>query len=679
MKLSGLLPALALLWLPASEGLAAPAGKPQFNICYFSLNKEDEFEITKDFMNKLNVSSGVQINVLEFLPDKSTVKKKGNESDGNYGPNAFFKKMVESGTKCDGLVISGHHTYSYGGKRAFEKQNLEMEFMEKLSCDPKYAEFFRSINAVWLQGCRTLGVGTIVAGQEDNIAYNPEYHTGRVGTALIEDNLGQDFAQLNTEFTNTLDQDNPLSSRYLRLFPAAKLFGWTKTAPGEKANSQYSMLYHIAHMSRAMSSQNEFPKESPLSPVLSADSVARYADSVLLALAQFSEKAKRCEEIATTAWTSHGSKRPGNDRYSYDNADLAALTSLNSAGNEALKTMKLIECRLKAAGQTGDLTLLHNVLDSLIARPDLIPYATNSIVDLRNQLLDARLNRNEDYAQNNRKSPEQRKTDAALAENLLDKMKTHPTIVGFLESKVKSKQLGLLRKIDFYRFYNLLTGKKIPEVEADIEAKMLEEFRKPLPRTSQSERRLAMGFRRLLMESGFKNKVLGEQTADAILALNPEWDVLASLGSLIAYVPVKDKIALLDRMATFPQRNRPSLRALLDGTLSIAPKGEYDPIYARAHKKYWVEPENKINDYWHGDIPSENLLATRPEDVPPVGSLGGPPAIVGVSTRPITSAPPTARVPAAPRVIAPSPQPQPPSGPSLDDLNPFNLLKRVFQ
>ena len=150
--------------------------------------------------------------------------------------------MVESGVVCDGLVISGHHTGSFGGKRA--KGSLSIDLMEELSCNPKYKALFNNVKGLWLQGCRTLGVSKIETTD------TADFHTQRVGAVLDEDHLTQSFSDLNIEFSATLDQDNPLSSRYLRVFPRATTFGWTKTAPGSKSRSQYSVPFHIAHMAR---------------------------------------------------------------------------------------------------------------------------------------------------------------------------------------------------------------------------------------------------------------------------------------------------------------------------------------------------------------------------------------------------------------------------------------------
>lgn len=653
------------------SGLSAAAPNPslpEFNICYFSLNKSDEYEITKAFMNKLNANSAVKINVIEFQPDKKDVADKKDAI-----PNNAFKKMVESGQKCEGLVISGHHTGSYGGKRAHDKKRLEMDFMEQLSCNPKYADFFRNINAVWLEGCRTLGVGTIVPGQENNQRYDAAHHTTRVGAVLEEDQLGQSFAQLNNEFTATLDQDNPLSSRYLRLFPSAKLFGWTQTAPGEKANSQFSILFHIAHMSRIMDAQDQFPAQSPLSPTLTADSVARYVDGVLLALAKFGNEEKKCEELTTSAWIAHGSKKRETDRYAFDNADLAALTPLNSSGNEALQTMKGLECQLKEAGRTANLGKLKAVLDVVSARPELLPYAFNSLVDVRNQAL---------KLASAEKTQEGKDKQMAVAQAILEKMRTHPTVTPFLEAKIKSPQVGVLRKIDFYKFYNAMTGQDVPEVRAEIEARILDELKKPLPRTSQTSRLLARSYRATLLQAGLKNKLLSPNVADSILALNPEWDVLEAVAKNISFFQVPDKIALLNRLATFNQGNKILAGEILNSIYLQVGKNESDRRYIDAYSRIWPR-FGELDDYWHGEIHDDDgrttEAATNPASIPAPGSLGGPPAgsAVAQGTGPRVGGPngPAAFGGRAP--VQTAPQAQPEASDPIRDF--FSGLGRMFR
>ena len=212
-------------------------GKKLFNLCFISLNNEKEFITTKKFADKLNKSgrSNHQINVIEA------------QNPGSH-PEDSVKDLISSGTVCHGLVISGHHTGSFGGKRG--KGSLSLNFLEQLSCNSKYSSWFNKINALWLQGCRTLGEKvTNDQGQDTiNIA---DFHTLRVGAVRRADHI-EDQSRLDMQETYTalLDTDNPFSSRYLRTFPRAKVFGWTATAPGEKAGSENSIPYHIANVAR---------------------------------------------------------------------------------------------------------------------------------------------------------------------------------------------------------------------------------------------------------------------------------------------------------------------------------------------------------------------------------------------------------------------------------------------
>lgn len=601
---------LFTLFLASAPALAAP----EFNICYFSLNKSDEQIVAKEFMNKLNAASSVKIKVTEFQPDKSQFSKKDLEK-GMAVPNVAFRKMVESGTKCDGIVISGHHTGSYGGQRA--NGRLTMDYMESLSCDPKYANFFRNVNAVWLEGCRTLGAGQIAVNDNADNRFDADYHTGRVGADLVVDNLPQSYQQLNTEFTSTLDQDNPLSSRYLRLFPSAKLFGWTETAPGEKANSQYSLLYHIAHMARVMDDQDKFPPLSPLSPTLTPESVARYVDATLLALSRFSENDRKCEELATSAWIAHGTQKKFS-RYSFDNEDLNALTPLTSSGNEEnLMAVKKMECELKAAAKTGNVESLNQVLNSLIARPDLLPYTFNTLVDLRNTAL-RQLN-------SPKLTDSAKEKNAEVAKTILERMKTHPTVLDFMKDKVTSNRVGILRKMDYYKFYTLLTGQRMPEVEAEIENKIVGELKKPMPRTTNSSRALARDYRNTILESVTKNQLVSATFVTKIMANNPDWDVYESLAKNVDNLPMSpgEKLKFLEKIGTMPSppansftasavltSYRRNLNALYsDGRGGLNEAGQR--LYNSQLDKIWPRVEH-VGDNWKSTEARQPAEANAP-------------------------------------------------------------------
>ena len=200
----------------------------------------------ENFSQKLNPFSSQEIIVNEYQTEGSD-------------PKQSFRKMLQSGARCEGLVVSGHHTGAFGGKRA--NGSLGIEFLEEMSCDPRYRDFFAGVKALWLQGCRTLGQKIRPVDHAHETPYNctsADCHRERVGALLDEDHLTQSFADLEMEFSATLDQDNPLSSRYLRAFPQSTIFGWTKTSPGERSGSQLSLPYHIAHIARLVDGGDDY-------------------------------------------------------------------------------------------------------------------------------------------------------------------------------------------------------------------------------------------------------------------------------------------------------------------------------------------------------------------------------------------------------------------------------------
>jgi hypothetical protein len=504
------------LFLSAS-GSAFAADKPVMRICQFSLNNSDEFAANKDFIDKLNANSQVSIEVKEFMPNGSK-------------PEEAFRKMVQSGVRCDGLIISGHHTGAYGGHRANGK--LSMDFMESLSCDPKNAEFFENLHAAWLQGCRTLGVGEIEANDEQADA---DFHTNRVGQVVDADGLDQNFAELNMEFSNTLDQDNPLASRYLRLFPNAKLFGWTRSAPGEKSKSYMSLLYHMAQMAKRLDAEDQFPKEGPAAKNMSPESAAKFANAMLLTLTHFSAEEKGCESLAVDSWLAHGNVgKP--TKYYFDNPDLKAYSSLSSTGDSTLLEAKSLDCMLKKAAREKDASAMENLLDGISQRPEFLRYSFNTLVDLRASLANAK--------------DEASKKVAAV---ILDRMKSNKKVLEFTKGKLSSRQVGFTRKIDYYKFYNLLTGEKLPEVEAEITSRGIDELSRPLPALDPNaahparSRNLAASYRATVIQAIVKNKLAGPTFYEDLLAKKPEADVLKSMAlQVFNYTPSNRVKRLVD-------------------------------------------------------------------------------------------------------------------------------------
>ena len=410
-------------------GLTFAHGKPPPTICYFSLNSAKEYQTMQNFTAKVEQKTGTKVEVKEF-------QSKGSN------PEQSFKQMVDSGTKCHGLVISGHHTGSFGGKRA--AGSLGINFLEDISCDPKYKDWFKDIQALWLQGCRTLGE-KITIDEE----VSADFHTLRVGEVLEEDHLEQSFADLNMEFSATLDQDNPLSSRYLRVFPSATVFGWTKTSPGEKASSERSLPYHIAHIARLTNDREEYFQD-PLGGKLDMPSAVAFASTMLGMLNNESlvpnDPCSITEEDKIRGWLFHGGVQGANPYY-LANSDLQGFPSLATINrhSELLYRSKEINCLLKRDLEKEELL---GIIDEVLPEDLLLGYNFNSLWELINRLkIEGPLN---------------------IREEVLSRMQNSVALSTFITRKLESKELGGLRKIDYYAFYRDLTGKKIVAIEEKI-------------------------------------------------------------------------------------------------------------------------------------------------------------------------------------------------------------------
>ena len=386
-------------------------------------------------------------------------------------PEELFQKTVESGQICDGVVVSGNHPGSFGGKRANGK--LGIDFMERLVCEEKYNDWFSNVKALWLQGCRTLGIGEKVSEEESSA----DYHTSRVGAILEEDHLEQSFADLNIEFSATLDQDNPMFSRYLRLFPSANVFGWTKKAPGKKSGSEYSIPFHIAHIAKQLSQEDRFPKEGPLEEEWSEESTRRYWE-VMVAVLSGEEQYR---EAVLAAWNEHGNVRDQSTEYGFFNPDLTAYPAINGK-DETLKQAKHYNCVLKVGAEEE----LPEALDRILENPVFIGYTYNSLLDRLKDLKE--------------QNPE---LHSWMIAGLRESEETN----FFLVRKLTSDRLGILSKIDYYTFYEEVYGRK--ENLRSLILDKVEELFKKIPSETREERDYKKEFLSSLLKHGYLNSDKG--------------------------------------------------------------------------------------------------------------------------------------------------------------------------
>ncbi|MCY4495457.1 MAG: hypothetical protein OXB92_16560, partial [Acidimicrobiaceae bacterium] len=268
-----------------------------------------------------------------------------------------------------------------------------------------------------------------------------------VGAVLEADHLTQSFSQLEMEFSATLDQDNPLSSRYLRVFPRATVFGWTKSAPGERSLSQLSLPYHIAHIARLTDDRSSYFKNP--GKELDEEVAAHYAVSLLNFINREELEEVGCsyidEQTAIDAWLYHGQAKKIDGQplpFSFDNKDLQAFPSLISGGNSSLQRAKELDCLLK---QKLSPEQKEKVLDEILASENLLGYNFHGIWELLQR--------------------EEKEGNFTALVRLRKKLQQSEVLKHFLMRKLAASELGILRKIDYYAFYLDMTGEVIEELK----------------------------------------------------------------------------------------------------------------------------------------------------------------------------------------------------------------------
>ena len=269
------------------------------------------------------------------------------------------------------------------------------------------------------------------------------------------DSIEHGVEEMNHEFTNTLDQENPLSSRYLRTFPRATTFGWTKSAPGENAKSELSLLYHIAHMAEVNNYHQRGVIVNPEGNLKPVDA-AELANAVLDMIQK--PDWNDCENTSIKAWKNHGTPIK-NKGYGFNNPDLNAYKSYKSTNSPEMEKLKEVGCKFKNAKTQSERT---EVLGQILSDRKLIAANFSSLIDLSKSSGISESNKNE----------------------ILSMMKSSRILEAFIGDKFNTPQVGMFAKIDYYTFYKKVYNKQSPDAERIITEESLRVLTKPYPKYS---------------------------------------------------------------------------------------------------------------------------------------------------------------------------------------------------
>ena len=234
--------------------------KPQ--MCFFALNGPDESKaISNDTPESISSEDGLCFHCLDEAGKRISCKTSSKEitikefyACKGGSVSKAFEKMTKQ--RCDGLVISGHHVGYYTGKQTQQtgtrdkgRETLELDFLENLSClreegASNCQEWFSKINYLHLHGSNTAGLKIEPKNYDKAIQNKMKKYPSKDKDKQNPWKTGE-VRHINREFASTLDESNPLTSRYGRMFPQALIFGWSGQAKTIEQGSPQEILNHM--------------------------------------------------------------------------------------------------------------------------------------------------------------------------------------------------------------------------------------------------------------------------------------------------------------------------------------------------------------------------------------------------------------------------------------------------
>ena len=266
----------------------------KFHICFFEL---DNTKTSENFKGKQ--ISGAKIH--KFTPD------------GSNNTAIAFEDMIKATSKdldkkrCDSLVISGHHTGNWYGKKGY----LNLKELEALSCKPEYREWFSKIKALWLDGCNTVTDNIFTEDPPPKVLPSPDAEIARVAekeTKTARKVNQYTITTLNQAYSLSLDKNTPFSSRYLRMFSNTQIYGFNGVAPlGDDLNGRSFIATHLTNLGQAVGAENASENAS--------DKIQRGLNAIM-------SSSDPCDEESIKAWKGvDNSLNPeAIEKQNYDNA-----------------------------------------------------------------------------------------------------------------------------------------------------------------------------------------------------------------------------------------------------------------------------------------------------------------------------------------------------------------------
>lgn len=430
---------------PVSE-----ADKNTTTFCFFSLNNPKEFHALGKKYAKAVGNSGIKIR--EYKKGDVEIKEFYGMSSKGGSVKENFKKMLQE-SKCDSLVNSGHHTGYFAGEQSIDKhsksQVLDLNFIEEMSCEEGCGEWFANVKSLFLMGCQTVKSSERLKKSKD-----ADFESIRISS---EDKVGSNYIHrlVNQAYSSTLDQNDKLSHRYLRIFPNSSLYGWGEVAPSAlSADSLPNFIDLVGALQAKEEGENRLSN----------------TDKILNFIQFMNQRDIKNKCLVADQWTKHWVSR---------NPDFS---------NEAIfRTTQATACFLKDRTQFINYQKLGCDLTKALKgnNGDDIKKAVDNILNSGPEGIRANFNRLLSLVIN-RKNKKQSWYKGK--DNVLEKLKKSERLKSALMEGIKSDKVGYTRKSDYLYFYNEM-GWKDKGKDKEISISFLKQLQKAFNGIKEKKRK----------------------------------------------------------------------------------------------------------------------------------------------------------------------------------------------
>lgn len=407
-------------------------------LCFFALNGPQEFqaiEARKADLNCIQHSDGSNIKCSSETGEGTAVELEIQEFYADVKQNESVSQAFEEMTQtaCDGLVISGHHVGYYTGKQTSRERDaqgtrdasqaaLNLRFLEQLSClqsggDSDCRQWFSNIKYLHLHGSHTSGDKVLeIEGKtsvDDLVLSRMNKYRPSVWT--------KDSAQyLNREYASTVDENNSLSSRYLKMFPSAQIYSWARAHTIEQGSPQ-TFIDHL----KLIAAHTDMAAEEHV------DSEASKGLENILNILSLSELEPKCIKLED------------------DNRQGTMINSVSDSDRETENKKRKIGCDLSEAIESKDRDKIMTALEEVLSEGALHE------------------NLNRIFYALNYDSP----LSADIKQAIRQKLGAHQDFQTALEAQVENQKIGVVKRADALYLYRQI----YPDMyqSGDLENKLL--------------------------------------------------------------------------------------------------------------------------------------------------------------------------------------------------------------